>query len=150
MKFSYQWIGDLVDGLKAGPAELMRLMTIKTAECEGMEEHGAHFAFVVAARVEEVTPLGDSHNRKAMIDAGPLGKRTVVCGAGNCRVGMVTAYVPSGTMLEGKQIDKRVIDGVESDGMLASASELGINKDHQGILEIDGYAAVPTGAGFHH
>src|SRR5258708_10607276 len=42
---------------------------------------------------------------------------------------MTTVYVPLG---------KKTIDGVESDGMLASGAELGINRDHSGILEFEG------------
>jgi phenylalanyl-tRNA synthetase beta chain len=40
MKFSYNWIRELVPGLDAEPAELMRLITMKTAECEGLEHAG--------------------------------------------------------------------------------------------------------------
>jgi phenylalanyl-tRNA synthetase beta chain len=40
MKFSYHWIRELVDGLETSPAELARLITLKTAECEGVEAHG--------------------------------------------------------------------------------------------------------------
>src|SRR5579871_2645370 len=44
MKFSYAWIRELVEGLETTPEELMRLITLKTAECEGLEvyngEHG--------------------------------------------------------------------------------------------------------------
>lgn len=96
MKFSYNWIHELVEGLEASPADLTRLITIKTAECEGVEAAGAHFAQVVAARILEVEAIPGSHNRRAVADAGPLGRRTVVCGAPNCRAGIVTAYVPAG------------------------------------------------------
>src|SRR4051794_11186045 len=40
MKFSYNWLRELVDGLDTAPEELERLITIKTAECEGVEAHG--------------------------------------------------------------------------------------------------------------
>src|SRR5579859_3706454 len=40
MKYSYQWIRELVPGLDTDPAELMRLITMKTAECEGLEQIG--------------------------------------------------------------------------------------------------------------
>ena len=40
MKFSYNWIRELVPGLDTEPAELMRLITMKTAECEGLEHVG--------------------------------------------------------------------------------------------------------------
>ncbi|MEP7352227.1 MAG: phenylalanine--tRNA ligase subunit beta, partial [Acidobacteriota bacterium] len=41
MKFSYNWLREMVAGLEASPEELERLITIKTAECEGVEAHGA-------------------------------------------------------------------------------------------------------------
>ncbi|MBL8232007.1 MAG: phenylalanine--tRNA ligase subunit beta [Bryobacterales bacterium] len=143
MKFSYNWLKEMVPGLTAEPRELMGLITIKTAECEGLEGVGEHFSKVVAARVLNVEPLGDSHNRKALIDAGPLGKHTVVCGAPNCRAGIVTAWVPPGTTLEGREIGRRAIDGVESAGMLASGRELGVNRDHEGIVELDAEPGTP-------
>ncbi len=40
MKFSYNWICELVEGVDATPKELMRLITMKTAECEGVEPCG--------------------------------------------------------------------------------------------------------------
>ncbi|MBZ5673239.1 MAG: phenylalanine--tRNA ligase subunit beta [Acidobacteriia bacterium] len=40
MKFSYNWLRDLVDQLDAPPHELSQLITIKTAESEGVEQHG--------------------------------------------------------------------------------------------------------------
>lgn len=137
----------MVDGLATPPQELMQLITIKTAECEGVEEVGGHFSSVVAARVIEAEPIAGTHNTKALIDAGALGQRTVVCGASNCRVGLTTAYVPSGTELEGVRIGKRVVSGIESDGMLASARELGINKDHETIVELEATPGAPL-AGF--
>ena len=48
-----------------------------------------------AARVESVEPIAGSKNVKAVVDAGRYGQETVVCGAPNCRAGMVTAYVPA-------------------------------------------------------
>src|SRR5215475_15772658 len=40
MKFSYQWLRELVEDLDTPPAELERWITVKTAECEGIEEAG--------------------------------------------------------------------------------------------------------------
>jgi phenylalanyl-tRNA synthetase beta chain len=127
VKFSYNWIREFVPGLTEAAAPLERLITMKTAECEGIEETGALLREAVEARVERVEPIPGSHNVRAVVDAGPLGTRTVVCGAPNCRAGLRTAYVPLGV---------KVVDGVESDGMLASGAELGINHDHAGIVEL--------------
>jgi phenylalanyl-tRNA synthetase beta chain len=127
VKFSYNWIREFVPGLAEAAGPLERLITMKTAECEGIEETGALLAEACEARVESVEPIPGGHNVKAVVDAGPLGARTVVCGAPNCRPGLLTAYVP---------LEKKVVHGVESDGMLASGAELGINRDHAGIVEL--------------
>jgi phenylalanyl-tRNA synthetase beta chain len=128
MKFSYQWISGLLDGgLQLDPRELMRLITMKTAECEGVEEAGALLANASPARVIQVEPIEGSHNRKAVVETVRYGTKTVVCGAANCRAGLWTVYAPIG---------KKVVAGVESDGMLASGRELGLNKDHEGIVEL--------------
>jgi phenylalanyl-tRNA synthetase beta chain len=136
VKFSYNWINELVDGLDVDAHELSRLITMKTAESEGVEPVGEHFAKVRAARVVSAEAIPGSKNQKAVVDTGH-GQVTVVCGAPNCRAGLITAYVPSGTSLEGREIRKATVSGIESDGMLASAAELGINRDHEGILELD-------------
>src|SRR5947209_4608808 len=47
MKFSYNWLRELVDGLNTPPKELALLITLKTAECEGVEELGADFVIEV-------------------------------------------------------------------------------------------------------
>ncbi|MBS1877580.1 MAG: phenylalanine--tRNA ligase subunit beta [Acidobacteria bacterium] len=143
MKFSYNWLCELVDGLAADPVKLGQLITMKTAECDGVETFAPWLARVAAAKVLSAEPIEGSHNRKAVVDAGRYGRRTVVCGAPNCRAGMVTAYVPPGTELGSMTIGKRVVDGVESDGMLASGYELGVNRDHSGILELAGDVFEP-------
>ncbi len=135
MKFSYNWIRELVEGLDCAPGPLERLVTMKTAECEGIEIAGELLDRARAARVETAEPIAGTHLSVATIDAGPLGRRTVVCGAPNCRAGMIAAYAPIG---------KKVVHGVESDGMLASAAELGINKDHSGIIELDAAIGEPV------
>jgi phenylalanyl-tRNA synthetase beta chain len=128
LKFSYNWIRQFVPALHQAPGPLERLITMKTAECEGVEPVSELLAGACVARVESVEPIAHSHNAKAIVDAGPHSRKTVVCGAPNCRPGLLTAWAPIG---------KKVINGVESDGMLASPAELGINKDHSGIIELE-------------
>jgi phenylalanyl-tRNA synthetase beta chain len=41
MKFSYNWLRDLVEQLDTPPRELAQLITLRTAESEGVEAHGA-------------------------------------------------------------------------------------------------------------
>jgi phenylalanyl-tRNA synthetase beta chain len=133
MKFSYHWIRELVEGLEAGPRELTRLITMKTAECEGVEEVGAILTSASLAEVLEVEPIPGSHNRRARVRTEKFGEKEVVCGAPNCAAGVRTVYVPLGV---------KVIDGIASDGMLASERDLGIGRDHAGILEVDSLDGV--------
>jgi phenylalanyl-tRNA synthetase beta chain len=127
MKFSYNWLREMVEGLDE--PDLIRLITIKTAECDGVEDVGVLLAGASEAVVVSVDAMGASHNRKAVVETARYGIKTVVCGAENCRVGLQTVYVPIG---------KKIIEGLESDGMLASAAELGISRDHSGIVELGG------------
>jgi phenylalanyl-tRNA synthetase beta chain len=143
LKFSYNWLRELVDKLDTPADELGRLITMKTAECEGVETVGSHLADVCAARIQSVEPLGKGNNKKAVIDTGRYGVKTVVCGAPNCRVGMMSVYVPLGTRLNDREIHAITIDGVTSDGMLASGAELGINRDAAGILELEAKLGEP-------
>src|SRR4051794_32936304 len=104
LKFSYNWIREFVEGLAHTPGELEKLITMKTAECEGIEPFGELLQTACAARVISVEPIPGAHNVKAVVDAGRYGQKTVVCGATNCRPGIVTACAPIG---------KKVINGVE-------------------------------------
>lgn len=61
--------------------------------------------------------------------------RGIVCGAHNYRVGdMVVAALPGATLPGGFNIAARKTYGHISDGMLASARELGLGDDHDGII----------------
>ncbi|MEK7752880.1 MAG: phenylalanine--tRNA ligase subunit beta, partial [Acidobacteriota bacterium] len=103
MKFSFNWICELVEGVDVTPQDLMRLVTMKTAECEGVERIGAHLERVCAARVLSVEPIAGGHNVKAVVETGRYGTKTVECGAPNCRAGITTAYVPAGPRLGSRE-----------------------------------------------
>ncbi len=67
----------------------------------------------------------------------------VVCGAPNVREGIVVVWLPPGSVVPSSYdkdpfvLEARELRGVVSNGMLASAHELGINDDHSGILELN-------------
>jgi phenylalanyl-tRNA synthetase beta chain len=135
VKFSYNWLKEFVSGLDSPPEPLERLITMKTAECEGIEHTGKLLAGASIARVDTVEPIPGGHNVKARITTTLYGEKTVVCGAPNCRAGIHTVYVPLG---------KKVIQDIESDGMLAAGVEVDINRDHAGILELASNASLPS------
>ncbi len=138
MKFSYNWIREYAPDLDTPARQLERLITMRTAECEGIEEAGALLAGACAARVVSVEPLEGGHTVKAVVETGRYGAKVVVCGAPNCRPGITSVYVPVG---------RKTIHGVDSDGMLASGAELGINRDGAGIVELDAPPGAPAPGG---
>ena len=66
-------------------------------------------------------------------------KLQIVCGAPNVRVGLIGVLAPVGCILPNtkKPIAKRNVDGIESNGMMCSASELGVGTDSDKIIELD-------------
>jgi len=100
---------------------------------------------VLVARVLEVKQHPNADRLSlCMVDAGgaPL---EVVCGAPNVQAGKSYPFAPVGATLPGGlKLERRKIRGVESNGMLCSAKELGLGVDHQGILQLDTDAAPGT------
>lgn len=139
MKVSLSWLKDFVD-LKGTPSQIAHTLTQAGIEVEGMEYSGSGYTKVVIGKVVSVEPHPNAD--KLVIAQVSDGQETyqVVCGAPNCRAGLKTAFALVGADLtdeEGKtfKIKKSKIRGVESNGMLCSAQELGISHDHQGIME---------------
>src|SRR5439155_411084 len=81
-----------------------------------------------------------------LVDGGGVGgPLEVVCGAPNVQAGRKYPFAPVGATLPGGvKLERRKIRGVESNGMLLSARELGLGPDHAGILELDTPAAPGT------
>lgn len=138
MKFSYRWIEEMVEGLAVRAPELERLITMKTAECEGVTPVGEHFASARVARVLTVEALPKGKNKRVTIDAGDGAVHTVVCGAPNVRPELLAVWLPPGTIIDGRELGVAQFGGVASEGMLASGAELGLSDDRSGLLELAG------------
>src|SRR5205823_7286478 len=84
---------------------------------------------------------------RCRVDGGAAEPVDVVCGAPNVQAGKIYPYAPVGATLPGGvKLERRKIRGVESNGMLCSAKELGLGDDHAGILELD--TTAPPGSRF--
>ena len=143
MKLTLSWLKDHLD-TTAGLAEIVETLTRIGLEVEGVEDPSAKFKGFVVARVIEAQPHPNADRlRLCRVDAG--GEEVqVVCGAPNARTGMKSVFSPVGTYIPGKKItlQKGVIRGVESNGMLCSAAELELSEDHDGIIELPEDAPV--------
>ncbi|HMH81711.1 MAG TPA: phenylalanine--tRNA ligase subunit beta [Gemmatimonadales bacterium] len=100
---------------------------------------------ILIARVLDVRKHPDADRLSLChVDAGS-GPVEVVCGAPNVQAGKTYPYAPVGAVLPGGvKLERKQIRGVESNGMLCSAKELGLGADHSGILELDTPAAPGT------
>src|SRR5437762_4316618 len=102
---------------------------------------------VLVARVLEVKQHPNADRLSlCQVDAGH-GVVEVVCGASNVAAGKTYPFAPVGATLPGGlKLERRKIRGVESNGMLCSAKELGLGVDHAGILELQ--TDAPPGTPF--
>src|SRR5881296_1280062 len=103
---------------------------------------------VLIAKVLEVRPHPNADRLSlCVVDAGGGAPVEVVCGAPNVQAGKAYPFAPVGAVLPGGlKLERKKIRGVESNGMLCSAKELGLGADHSGILELD--TTAPPGTRF--
>lgn len=77
MKFSYNWLRDLVDQLDTPPHELSQLITIKTAESEGVEPHGNDYVIEIDNKSLTHRPDLWGHYGMAREVAAILGRKLI-------------------------------------------------------------------------
>ena len=144
MRAPLSWIREFTP-VEASPADVADALNQLGLEVEEIDEPGRDINGVVVAKILDVVPHPDADRiRLADVDFGD-GQVRVVCGAPNIHPGMVAPFARVGAVLPGDfKIERRKIRGVVSEGMLASARELGLGDDHSGILELP--ADAPLGA----
>ena len=104
------------------------------------------FEKVLVARVESMVPHPSTEKLKVCrVDAGGSKALQVVCGAPNVKVGMkVPLILPGGKLPDGTLIQQTALRGVESQGMLCSARELGLSEEASGLFVLPDDAPVGT------
>ena len=143
---SRRWLEALL-GLPLDPQDLERRLNMLGAPVEAVVPLHQDLGDVLVARVLEVKKHPNADRLSlCLVDAGGAGGPVeVVCGATNVEAGKKYPYAAVGAVLPGgTKLDRRKIRGVESNGMLCSARELGLGEDHAGILELDTEAAPGT------
>jgi len=129
------WLRSFCDPRLPG-RRLADRLTMAGVEAEAYEAAVPPIAGVVAAEVLAVErhPNADKLTL-CTVRAGGREYR-VVCGAPNVRKGMLVPLATVGAKLPGLEVKRASIRGVESEGMLCSARELGLSDDHAGLLEL--------------
>ncbi|HXX41066.1 MAG TPA: phenylalanine--tRNA ligase subunit beta, partial [Chthoniobacterales bacterium] len=135
MKFSVKWLREFVD-LPKDSEDIADLLTRAGVETKGIEARGAKIDKVI---VSQITTSSRHPNADRLsvceVDDGSSVKRQIVCGATNYKVGdKVPLALPGAKLPNGTEIRKSKLRGIESEGMLCSAIELGLGSDAAGLL----------------
>lgn len=136
MKLSYDWMNDFVDFSKFEIEDIIKVINTSICEIDSADPYFAELETVIAAKVESLERHPDAD--KLQIVQLNIGKKTttVVSGAPNLKTGMIVPLALPGTRLGEKEIQSAKLRGVQSDGMLCSAKELGLSEDASGVLDL--------------
>jgi phenylalanyl-tRNA synthetase beta chain len=142
MKFSEQWLRTLVDP-PLDTTALCDKLTMTGLEVEEMTAAAPPFSGVVVGHILTVAPHPNADRlRVCAVDVGRGSPLAIVCGAPNAAAGMKVPAALAGALLPGGlAIKATTMRGVESQGMLCSAKELGIDEDASGLLALPADAA---------
>ena len=150
MQFSESWLRHFCNPA-IGSAELAETLTMAGLEVEERAPVAPPFTHIVVAEIltAEQHPNAD-RLRVCSVNVGAAEPLSIVCGAPNARVGiripcaLVGAVLPPGEDGKSLQIKVGKLRGVESQGMLCSASELGLTSEQSGLLELPADAPIGT------
>jgi phenylalanyl-tRNA synthetase beta chain len=144
MKISLNWLSDYVDLSDVSPDRVAELLSLHTAEVEGIEVFGQAIQGVVVGEVVECGQHPDADKLAVtQVAYGAAEVAQVVCGAANVRKGLKVAFAPLGCRLPGDfKIKKAKLRGVESRGMICSERELEFSDEHAGIMELPSDAPI--------
>ena len=140
MKVPISWLKEFLD-FNLTPQEVAEALTLAGLEVDGIEMSPLDFSGVVVGFIVEESkhPHADRLHVATVTDG--VESFQIVCRAPNCRAGIKTAFAKIGATLKdesGKEfkIKRSKLRDVESFGMLCSAEELGLDADHDGIMEL--------------
>jgi phenylalanyl-tRNA synthetase beta chain len=143
MKVPYSWLADWVD-IPWDATELGSRLTMAGFELDALEPAAPPFSGVVVAEIvsAERHPQADKL-QVCQVSVGSGELVQIVCGAANARAGLKSALAVVGAKLPGDvDIKAAKLRGAESQGMLASAKELGLAETSAGIIELPDDAPV--------
>jgi phenylalanyl-tRNA synthetase beta chain len=144
MKFSENWLRQHVR-TDASREELAATLTAIGLEVEEVTPLGAALDGVVVARILDCARHPEADRLQVcQVEAGGAAPLQIVCGAPNARPGLVAPLATIGARIGDTAIKAAKLRGVDSNGMLCSAKELGLDSDASGLLELPADAPIGT------
>ena len=138
MKILKSWLNDWIDIDNISNSEISEALESLGFEIEHKKELNPNYENIVVGKVLDVYEHPNAD--KVRITKTDVGNNIyeIVCGAWNFDVGaVVPVALPNSEIKDNFKIDKRDIRGIQSNGMICSASELDLWDDHDGILLLD-------------
>ena len=129
MNLSREWLNEFVK-VTVSDKDFAEAMTLSGSKVETFTDLGAEISNVVVGRIEKMERHPDSdHMWVCQLDVGGEEPTQIVTGAWNIHVGdLVPVALHKSNLPGGKRIEKGKLRGVESNGMLCSLSELGMDE----------------------
>ena len=137
MKILKSWLNDWIDIETISTDDISEALESLGFEIESRTDKTPNYKNITVGKVLEIYEHPNAD--KVRVTKVDVGSKTyeIVCGAWNFDVGaVVPVALPKSEIKDGFKIDKRDIRGVESNGMICSASELDLWDDHAGILKL--------------
>jgi phenylalanyl-tRNA synthetase beta chain len=136
VKITYSWLKEYAS--LAAPAELAKELTLAGLEVESITPAAPPFSGVVVGEVLESGRHPDAERLSVcQVTTDGSNRLQIICGANNVRAGLKVAVALVGAHLPRDMVINRTkLRGLESNGMLCSARELGLGDEHDGIMEL--------------
>jgi len=137
MKILKSWLNDWININDIHSDDISEALESLGFEIESRLDKQPNYKNIVVGKVVEIYPHPNADKvRVTKVDVGSK-VYEIVCGAWNFDINaIVPVALPNSEIKDGFKIDKRDIRGVESNGMICSASELDLWDDHEGILKL--------------
>lgn len=136
-KFTLNWLQDHLIIANFNQEKFCNLLGNLGLEVESVVDLQKLYQDFVFAKVLDTKSHPDAQKLKICTVFDGQKELQIVCGAPNAHTGMITILAPIGAIIPTNQmkIKKSKIRGIESQGMLCSASELGLGEDSDGIVD---------------
>ncbi len=147
MQVSLNWLNEFVDLSNVEASQIAHELTMSGLEVESVEDVKPSFTNIKTVKIEKIDAHPNSDRLHLVTVNTGSGLKTVVCGAQNIQEGQVVPYASVGSQVLDRKtgemftLTPAVIRGVESQGMLCSADELGVAErnyqEEDGILVLN-------------
>jgi phenylalanyl-tRNA synthetase beta chain len=140
MRVPLSWLREYAR-VDATVEQIVHALSISTAEVNGVERRGVpgDLARFRVGRVLEAAKHPDADRLQlCKVDVGESKPYQIVCGAWNFGAGAAVAVaLPGATLPNGLTLERRMLRGEVSEGMILAEDEVELGADHTGIMVLD-------------